>query len=281
MSEPAIGRPCRLLSTTTHDAGMLLDAGELGEVLLPHRYVPADLQPGAEIDVFLSNDSEDRLVATTETPLAMADEFALLKVVASTRVGSFLDWGMPKDLLLPFGEQPQRVRVGDNVLVHVHADRVSGRLVASAKLKKFLAEFAPSHLTGGTAVSIIAAERTDIGMKCIVDDRYWGMLHGEAADGLSPGDRIDGFIGRVREDGLVDLSRERPGYGRVPDAAEDLEKKIREAGGFLPLHDKSPPEQVREVLGTSKKVFKQALGALYKAGRVRLDKEGVYGVDPR
>jgi predicted RNA-binding protein (virulence factor B family) len=260
---------------------MLLDGGPLGEILLPHRYVPEGFQPGDELDVFISNDSEDRLVATTETPFAMADEFALLEVVASTRVGSFLNWGMPKDLLLPFGEQPQRVRVGQKVLVHVHLDRVSGRLVASAKLKKYLAEFAPSHLHGGTAVSLIAAERTDLGVKCIVNGEFWGLLKGEGANGVSAGDRFDGFVARIREDGLVDVSRERPGYGRVPEAAEELAKTLAETEeGFLPLHDKSPPEKIREMLGISKKVFKQSVGALYKAGRVRIAEDGIHLLEP-
>jgi predicted RNA-binding protein (virulence factor B family) len=184
---------------------------------------------------------------------------------------------MPKDLLLPFGEQPERVRVGEKVLVHVYVDRVSKRLVSSAKLRKFVSETAPAQLHGGMAVELIAAERNDLGIRCIVDGSYWGLLPGEAADGVELGDRMSGFIGRVREDGLVDLSLERPGYGRVPGAAEKLEAALAQAERrFLPLHDKSPPEQVRELLGVSKKVFKQALGALYKAGRVRLADDGVY-----
>jgi predicted RNA-binding protein (virulence factor B family) len=260
---------------------LLLDAGELGEILLPRRYVPDGLEPDGEVEVFISLDSEDRPVATTECPLVMAGEFALLRVAAVTRVGVFLDWGMPKDLLLPFAEQIRRLKVGDDELVHVDVDRVSGRLVASAKLNKFVDERAPSHLHGGNSVSLLITEKTDLGIKAIVDDCCWGLLH--CSDGghvPARGVRCSGYISRVREDGLVDLSLDPPGYAKVPAAAEQLAAVLSAAeGGFLPVHDKSPPEQVREVLGISKKVFKQAAGALYKAGSIRIGEDGIYWLE--
>jgi len=281
MPQPLIGRLNTLQATATHDSGMLLDGGELGDILLPRRYVPADFAPGGEIEVFLSLDSEDRLVATTERPLAMAGEFAMLKVIAGTRVGSFLDWGMPKDLLLPFSEQPQRLRVGEMALVYIYVDKVSRRLVASAKLKKFVAASAPAGLESGSRVEMIIAERTDLGFKVIVDEGYWGLLHlGEGETSPARGTRCTGYISRVLEDGLVDLSLHPPGYAKIPAAAEQLATTLAGAEGrFLPLHDKSPPERVRELLGVSKKVFKQALGGLYKAGRVRIAEDGIYLLD--
>jgi predicted RNA-binding protein (virulence factor B family) len=273
-----LGRRHTLPVASLHGSGLLLDAGELGEILLPRRYVPEGLEPGGDIEVFISLDSEDRPVATTECPLVMAGEFALLSVAAVTRVGVFLDWGMPKDLLLPFAEQIRHLKVGDNELVHVDVDRVSGRLVASAKLKKFVVETAPSQWHGGKSVSLLIAEETDLGFKAIVDDCCWGLLRRrEGGNVPARGMRCSGYVSRVREDGLIDLSLDPPGYAKVPVAAGQLAAVLAAAeGGFLPVHDKSPPEQVREVLGISKKVFKQAAGALYKAGSIRIGKDGIY-----
>lgn len=264
-----------------HRSGLLLDAGELGRVLLPSRYVPVGLDIDGEIEVFISMDSEDRPVATTESPLVMAGEFALLTVSAVTRVGAFLDWGMPKDLLLPFAEQTRRLKAGEEELVHVDVDKVSGRLVASAKLGKFVADIAPSGWQGGKAVSLLVAEKTDLGIKVIVEDYCWGLLRCNPGDSVpSRGNRCPGYISRIREDGLVDISLSPPGYSRIPAVKEHIAGQLSSAeGGFLPVHDKSPPEQVREVFGVSKKVFKQAVGALYKEGRIRISKDGIYWLE--
>lgn len=270
-----IGRKNTLQVAAEHEVGLLLDAGDHGEVLLPKRYVPEGLKPGGEIEIFLSFDSDDRLIATTHEPLAMAGEFALLDVIASTRVGSFLDWGMPKDLMLPFGEQPQRVRVGEKVLVHVYHDEVSNRMVASAKLRKFVEDTAPIYLRQGNQVDLLIAEVTDIGTRAIVSDKFWGMFSLE--EKVPPiGTRCEGFISRIREDGLVDLSLKAPGYEKIPEIAKDLLAALQAAPkGFLPLHDKSPPEEIRAQLGVSKKIFKQAVGALYKAKRITLEEGGI------
>ena len=277
MLELLLGRHHTLRVSSRHSAGLMLDAGELGEILLPKRYVPDGLEPDGEVEVFISLDSEDRPVATTECPLVKAGGFALLRVAAVTRVGVFLDWGMPKDLLLPFAEQIRRLKVGDNELVHVDVDRVSGRLVASAKLNKFVADTAPSHLHGGNMVSLLIVEKTDLGIKAIVDDCCWGLLRSDGGNLPVRGMRCSGYISRVREDELIDLSLDPPGYAKVPVAAEKLAAVLSAAeGGFLPIHDKSPPEQVREILGISKKVFKQAVGALYKAGSIRIGEDGIY-----
>ncbi len=280
MPDPFIGRLNTLRATSHHTAGMMLDGRGLGEILLPNRYVPASLAPGDEIEVFLSLDSDDRLVATTERPLAMAGEFALLKVAASTGIGAFLDWGMPKDLLLPFSEQVRRLGVGDKELVYVHVDPVSRRLVASAKLRKFVASTAPASAHIGIPVSLQFAEKSELGYKAIVEGSYWGLLRvgpGDKFKAPPRGERCQGFISRVRDDGLVDISLDPPGYAKVPAAAEQLAAALAAApDAFLPLHDKSPPEQVRDLLGMSKKVFKQAAGALYKAGRIRLAEGGIH-----
>ena len=278
MEEPRIGRVNRLVAVAYHDSGMMLSAGELGEILLPNRYVPDDFEPGEEIDVFISNDSEDRLVATTERPIAMAGEFALLKVAGTSRVGAFLDWGMPKDLLLPFKEQVRRVQTGEEELVYIYVDKVTNRLAASARLGRFVSGQAPGFLLPGTPVSLLIAERTDLGYRAIVDERYWGLIHStDSTLKLKRGDRYDGWVARTPGDGLIDVTLERPGYQRVEDASTRIATALSEAeGGFLPLHDKSSPEEIRAALGMSKKVFKQALGALYRERKVRLAKEGTY-----
>ena len=281
MPQSLLGRRHTLQVASRHGSGLMLDAGESGQILLPRRYVPEDLEPGGEIEVFISMDSEDRPVATTESPMVMAGEFALLRVTAVTRVGVFLEWGMPKDLLLPFAEQPRRLKAGDDELVHVDVDGVSGRLVASAKLGKFVTDTAPSRWQSGKVVSLIIVEGTDLGIKVIVDDCCWGLLR-SSPEGRVParGSRCRGYINRIREDGLIDISLEPPGYSRIPAVKENIAKELSLAeGGFLPVHDKSTPEQVREVFGISKKAFKQAVGALYKEGRVRLAKDGIYWLE--
>ena len=259
----------------------MLDAGEGERVLLPSRYVPKGLDIDGEIEVFISMDSEDRPVATTHSPLVMAGEFALLKVSAVTRVGAFLDWGMPKDLLLPFAEQTRCLKEGEEELVHVDVDGVSGRLVASAKLGKFVMDTAPSGWQGGKVVSLLIAEKTDIGIKVIIDDCCWGLLRNNPTDTVPPrGSRCRGYISRIREDGLVDAGLQPPGYSRIPAVKEHIVRQLSLVeSGFLPIHDKSSPEQVREVFGVSKKAFKQAVGALYKEGRIRISGDGIYWLE--
>ena len=277
MYNPIIGRINTLRVTAYHDHGLLLDGGTMDDILLPSRYVPEGMEPGAMIEVFLYNDSEDRVVATTERPLVMADQFASLKVVDTNQVGAFLDWGLPKHLLLPFREQQTRVTVGQDALVHVRLDPVSHRLVASAKIDKFLADTAPMDVLEGQKVTLVIAGTSDLGTNVIVDHLYWGLIHQSAVTVPRRGTTCTGYIGRVRENGLADITLEPPGYKRVSTATDQLVEALsKSTDGFLPLHDKSSPEQIRIALGMSKKVFKQALGALYRERRVRITSEGIH-----
>ena len=277
MHNPTLGRVGTLQVIEAHDHGMLLEGGGLGEILLPSRYVPEGLKSGDEIEVFLYTDSEDRVVATTDRPLAMADEFASLKVVDTNNVGAFLDWGLPKHLLLPFREQRQRVREGQYVLVYVRVDEVSGRLVASAKIDKFLAATAPTHVLDGSKVELVIAGETDIGTNVIVDHNYWGLIHQSVSNVPRRGTRCTGYVARVRDDGLADITLQPPGYKRVTGATNQLLEALENSeNGFLPIYDKSPPEEIMACLGMSKKVFKQALGALYRERRVRIEKNGIH-----
>ena len=278
MFTPELGHFNNLLILEENDLGLILDGGDnFGNILLPKRYIPDSHKVGKRIKIFLYLDSDDRPIATTESPKAVAGEFAYLKVIDSTRAGSFLDWGLPKDLMLPFGEQPKRSRVGDFVVVYIYLDEVSGRLVASAKLKKFLSEKPPSNYGPGMEVDIMAVEKTDIGVRSIVNDKYWGFLKGEIIDNsFEFGKKTKGYISRITEENFLDLSLQPPGYKKVSGAAEKLLNCLSlSEGGFLPIHDKSSPEDVRKITGMSKKVFKQAVGKLYKEKKINIQDGGI------
>jgi len=282
MASPEIGKNNRLRVQEAKSTGLILDGGPLGPLYLVRNEIPTGTATdvGDEIDVFVTLDSEDQLYATTRQPLATVGEFALLRVVGVASAGAFLDWGLPKDLLLPFREQIRDVRTGSYELVYIDLDRVSQRLVASAKLKKFVSKKVPSDLRPGDGVDLMITERTDLGWKAIVENAYWGLLRvPDDVAGPARGQRLPAFINRIRLDGLVDLSLEPPGYRRVGGAAEKILQRLAETpDGFLPLHDKSDPQEIREALGISKKVFKQAIGGLFKQGRLTITKDGRIGI---
>ncbi len=244
------------------------------EILLPARYVPKDTNTGERLQVFVYRDSEDRLIATTEKPFAVAGTFAALRVVATTSHGVFLDWGLEKDLFLPFSEQHQRLTVGKTCLVRVMVDHATDRLMASARLEQFLYE--PDELTEGQEVNIVIWEYTDIGIKTIIENRYLGLLYrNEVFTMLKPGDRMTAFVKKVREDGKVDLTLRKKGYGEVQDARSVIMNKLVANGGELPLTDKSDPAEISRLLSMSKKTFKSAVGGLYKAGKIRLGSDHI------
>ncbi len=262
-----------------HDGGIgvYVDAGgKLGELLLPKRYVPEGVELGTVLDVFLYRDSEDRPMATTERPFAEAGQFAWLEVIGvHPKIGAFLDWGLPKDLLLPYSEQPNRVRLGEGVLVYVLLDEKSMRVVATAKLGKYLSHD-PAPFNPGDSVDILVAGRTDRGIETIVENAHRGMLfHNELpSPPPAPGTRMKAFVKDVRADGKVDLTVHAMGYGKVKPLGEQILEALRDQGGELPLNDKSSPEAIREAFGVSKKAFKQALGALYRQRQVTFSEAG-------
>ncbi|AYA38883.1 GntR family transcriptional regulator [Hymenobacter oligotrophus] len=240
-----------------------------GDILLPDRYVPAGVQVGDVLRVFVYRDSEDRLVATTEQPLARVGDFAALAVKDVTNMGAFLDWGLMKDLLLPLRNQPKRVRTGDRVVVYVYVDDASDRLVATAKWEKFT-DHEP-QLEPGQEVQLLIAGESDLGYAAVVDSRYQGMLfRNEVFRPMRTGDVLRGYVRQVRPDGKVDVSLQRQGYDEALAAADALTQALRQAGGTLPLTDRTDPEEIYRRLGMSKKVFKKALGALYRRGAVHL-----------
>jgi predicted RNA-binding protein (virulence factor B family) len=257
------------------DHGVYLDGEDLGEILLPRRYVPEDCKPGDSMEVFIYLDSEDLMIATTEKPYAMVGQFAFLKVVSVNSVGAFLDWGLPKDLLVPFREQKQKMEVGRSYVVFVYLDDKTNRIVASSRLDKFL-DTHPGRFKQGQEVDLFICETTEIGYKAIINNTHWGMLYkNEVFRQLALGCRINGFIQKVRDDGKIDLCLQKPGYEKVDGISEKIIDILIKQGGSLPVTDKSSPEIIYELFGISKKTYKKAVGSLYKKRRIIIGPGGI------
>ena len=248
--------------------GVYLDGDQYGDILLPNREMPKDAEVELEdwLNVFIYLDSEDRVIATTRKPKAQVGEFASLKVVDINRVGLFLDWGLSKDLLLPHSEEKKPLQVDDYVVVYVYQDERTGRLVATAHLDSFLQDTAEADTYAkGQAVSVLIAERTDLGYKAIIDKTYWGLIHNnEVFKFIRPGMQETAYIREIREDGRISLSLQSQGAEMRDELAERILQAIDEAGGRLALSDKSPAAEIAEAFGVSKGNFKKALGGLYK-----------------
>jgi uncharacterized protein len=261
-------------------SGLYLEGGEHGEILLPNRYVPQRVVMGERLDVFVYRDSEDRLVSSTETPRATVGEVATLKVISvNRRVGAFLDWGLAKDLLLPFREQTSPVQVGQDVVVRIYLDEKTQRIVASMKLGVAPALDVPNYQTG-QQVEFTISEETPLGYKAVVDGRHLGLLyHDSVCVPVAIGQKLKGFVRSLRPDGKLDLSLDQAGYRRVAPLALRIVQALQRNKGRLDLDDDSPPEAVRQAFGASKKAFKQALGTLYKARRIRFSKPGIELLD--
>lgn len=269
-----------VLEVSEHGLYLVCDEGE--EVLLPNRYVKPEMTVGATVRVFVHNDSEDRFVATTDTPHAQVGEFAYLEVVGiHPKVGIFLDWGLSKDLLLPFREQGDfHIEVGDGVVVAVYVDEHTNRIVASTRLHRHMAETEPDYEVND-AVDLLIYDTSPLGYKAIVDRVHRGlMFYSETSDKLYPGDQITGYIRKVHNNGKIDLRRDPAGYERIEGLAGQIFKQLEAAdGGSMPFNDKSAPEAIRETFDCSKKAFKQAIGALYKARRILIQGDGIHLVD--
>ncbi len=272
----AIGQRNTLRVVEDAAPGFYLDGGNLGNILLPGRYIPKGARPGDTLDVFIYRDSEDRLVATTETPHAMVGEFAFLKVVnADPRMGAFLDWGLSKDLLLPIREQSRRLSDGDWVVVYLFLDPKTGRIAATSRLNQQLGHTEPPY-TEGQSVSLLVAEETPLGYKAIVENAHWGLLyHGELSGPLRIGQKINGYVRAVLPEGKIDLGLDEAGYQRIAPLTEQIIAALKSNGGRLGFDDQSSPEAIRETFGTSKKAFKQAIGALYRDRRIRFTEPGI------
>lgn len=255
--------------------GCYLDGGEHGEILIPRRYVPEDIKVDEFIDVFIYFDSEDRIIATTEVPKIKLGEIAMLKVVSVTHAGAFLDWGLPKDIFVPFKEQKQRMEVDKWYIVALYIDYETNRLAASAKVDKFIDNTPPEYEVG-QEVDILIYNKTDLGYSAIVNNAHWGVIYeNEVFRHLSRGKQLKAYIKKIRDDEKIDLILQKPGYEKVDDISKSILDKLEKNNGVLWLTDKSAPEEIYGLLGISKKVFKKAIGALYKAKLITLEEKGI------
>jgi predicted RNA-binding protein (virulence factor B family) len=252
----------------------------LGEILLPRRYIPADVAPKQKLDVFVYRDSEDRLVATTETPHAMVGEFGFMQVInIHPQAGAFLDWGLAKDLLVPYREQEFPLRAGEWVVVYVGLDAKSGRIVASTRLNRHLNRDTPAY-RDGQPVNILITGKTPLGYNAVVENAHHGLLYkSQLAGVLKIGAKMKAFVRTVRAGGKIDLSLDAAGYKRVEPLTNLIVAALNMSGGKLAFDDDSSPAVIRQNFGVSKKAFKQALGKLYKTRRIAFTKPGIQLLD--
>lgn len=257
------------------DFGLYLDGGEEGEILLPTRYVPEGCQVGDMLNVFLYLDIDERLIATTLTPLVQVGQFACLEVAWVNQFGAFLNWGLMKDLFVPFSEQKMKMQVGRKYVIHAHLDDESYRIVASAKVERYLSKDIPDYAPG-TEVDILIWQKTDLGFKAIIDNKHGGLLYeNEIFCTLETGMQMRAFVKQVREDGKVDLILQKPGFEKIDDFSKTLLDYIKEHGGRIHLNDKSPAEDIYDTFGVSKKTFKKGVGDLYKKRLISLQENGI------
>ena len=270
-----IGKYNTLKIVKTVDFGVYLDGGDGLEILLPTRYVPKEVKIGDDLEVFIYHDNEGRLIATTAKPLAQVGEFQFMEVKSVNKTCAFLEWGLMKDLLVPFKEQKIRMKEGRWYLVYVHVDHITGRIVASAKIDKYLDNIIPEY-TFNQEVDLLVADDTEIGYKVIINNTHWGLVyHNEIFQRLEKGDHIKGYIKEVREDEKIDVSLTPLGYQKVEGIAKTILESLKVQGGYIAVHDKSEPDVIYSLFRCSKKAFKQAIGALYKQKLILIEPQGI------
>jgi predicted RNA-binding protein (virulence factor B family) len=259
------------------DFGLFLtDKEKENEVLLPNRYVTPEMHEGDLLEVFVYNDSEDRLVATTEEPLATANEFAWLQVLDVNAVGAFLDWGLPRDLFVPYSEMQQKLLKKKYYPVYVYVDDSTQRMLATTKIQRYLKPAEQDAYQQNEEVQIFLYEELPIGYKTIVDDQFRGMLYKDQIfQEVQLGAKMQAFVKEVREDGKIDVSLQKHGYAVMGDTSDVILHALHKAGGFLPYHDKSDAQEIMNVFGMSKKNFKRSIGALYKARKIVIEEKGI------
>lgn len=256
--------------------GWYLRDEEGNEVLLPNKYCSPTAAEGDVITVFIYRDSEDRLVATTRQPKIELYRFACLEVIASTPIGAFLDWGLEKDLFVPFKEQYSRLKPGNKAVVFLYRDEITDRLLASGRVAKWLnREEVPFQ--SGQAVEALVFEETEKGFKCVINQRFQGMFYkNEVYQEVELGDTVHGFVKMVRENGLIDVSLKPLGRGKVKGHTEIILDLLQQNQGKLALNDKSSPDEIKSLLGMSKKSFKESVGQLYKLRKIGIAEDGIY-----
>lgn len=270
-----IGEVNKLRVLRVKEFGAFLEGDKDLDILLPQSHMPEDIKENDFIDVFIYLDSDDKLLATTKTPYAKVGEFALLKVVEVNNFGAFLDWGLKKDLMVPFREQRRKLEEGKSYIVYIYVDEHTKRIAASTKLDKFLSN-QRIIFTEGEEVELLIAERTELGYKAIINNTKWGMLYqNELFRDLKIGERTTGFIKKVRLDNKIDLSLQKGGYDQISDFSQIILQKLEENNGILKVTDKSSPELIKDLFNMSKKNYKKAVGSLYKQKLILLEEDHI------
>lgn len=276
-----IGDFNKLKVTKCVAAGIYVDCGQFGELMIPGWDVTGKAEPGDEIDIFLFLDSEGRAVASMRKPTAMPGEAALLKVVSTVAGGALLEWGMPKNLFVPVAEQQQAMVKGFSYVVYVHRDAKTHHIIGSTRLEKYLT-VTPGGLQLNDEVQLVIWDQSDLGYRAVINNVALGFLYNnDVFRALKIGERTAGYIKNIREDGRVDLYLQKPGYEKIIDIGGEILARIKAAGGFMAVTDKSPAEEIYTLFGTSKKNYKKAVGGLYKKGLVSLDDDGIRLVNPQ
>ncbi|GAA4878329.1 CvfB family protein [Ferrimonas pelagia] len=271
-----IGQTNTLTVTKLVSFGLYLDGDDLGEILLPKKVAPKDAKPGDALEVFIYLDSEDQFIATTRKPKAQVGEFVSMKCIENTRVGAFLDWGLDKDLLLPHNQQKRPVEVGQYTMVHLYVDEHTDRIAASAKIDRFL-DVTPAEYAEKEKVSVVIAGKSDLGYKAIVNNAHWGVIYYDTVfRDLKIGQRMPGYITKVREGGRLDVSIAPTVEKQVDRLGQQILSYLeKQPNRFAPLYDKTDADTIKRVFGVSKGVFKRTIGSLYKQGHITILKDGI------
>lgn len=277
-----IGRHNRLTVVDQIGFGVFLDGKQFDEILLPKRFVPEGCKVGDELDVFVYLDSDDCLIATTEQPLAQVGEFACLTVKQVNPVGAFLDWNLGKDLLCPYPEQKTRMNAGESYVVYLYQDDQTRRIVASSKINRFLGQQRPTY-KNSQAVSLLISDRTDLGYMAIINNRHQGLIFDQDIqespnpEAIKTGARVDGFIKRIRDDDKIDLCLKKPGFnkGEMSDLGQMILSQLEASSGYLPINDKTDPAVIKKQFAVSKRVFKMAIGGLYRQRLITIEDKGI------
>jgi predicted RNA-binding protein (virulence factor B family) len=270
-----LGRYNKLRIIKRADIGVFLDGDQFGDILLPRKYAPESMRIGDEVEVFLYNDSEDRIIATTLKPKAQVGECAYLKVVSSSKFGAFLDWGLPKDLLVPFSEQQKPMEKGYSYAVYLFVDEETERIAASTKLEQNLS-VEVSGLKPQQEVDLLIYGKSDLGFKAVINGTHLGQLfEGETFQRLHFGEQLKGYIRQVRVDGKIDLMLQLPSELTRDNLGEAIIDQLRQNDGVSTLTDKSPPDDIYQAYGVSKASYKKALGKLYKQRRIAIEKQQI------
>ena len=262
--------------------GLYLDGGREGDILMPQKYVPEHVRVGDEITCFIYLDQEERPIATTEQPLAKVGDFAYLECAWVNEYGAFLHWGLTKDLFCPFREQKRKMEIGNRYIVHVHIDEESYRIVASAKVERYLKEdMAAKHFKRNEDVDILIWQKTELGFKVIVNNQYPGLIYqGQIFKSIYTGDRMKAYVAQLRTDGKLDITLQPTGIAAAEDFSSVLLRYLKENNGYCVLGDKSDPEAIKHQFQVSKKVFKKAIGDLYKKHLITIEADGLHLVSP-